>query len=106
MKCKRALETMLETMNRREQNRVHMANQRALEIPSDTIYRQEQNRTRTAKKRSTSIPVDNAICTFLLKAKEGPDYVCRLDFLKDDVVYTSPRLLFQTAERLAPQCFH
>ena len=29
-----------------------------------------------AKKRSTNISIEDAIATFLLKAKMGPDYVC------------------------------
>ena len=53
-----------------------MPKKRSLESPTETIHRQEQNRTRMAKKRSTNISVDDAIATFLLKAKMGPDYVC------------------------------
>ena len=55
---------MVETMNRREQKRVHMAKQRAFESPSDTTIRQEQNRTRIYGQKEnliTSIPVDSAI---------------------------------------------
>ena len=53
-----------------------MAKRKALGTPTEISHRQKQNRTRMAKKRSMNTSVDNAITTFLLKAKMGPDYVC------------------------------
>ena len=72
----RSLESAAETIHRQEQNRALMAKKRSLESAAETIYRQEQNRALMAKKRSKNIFVDDAITTFLLKAKMGPDYVC------------------------------
>ena len=76
MAKKRALENLDETMIRQKQNRANMAKLRALENPDETQCRQEQNRAYMTMKRGTLVSVDNAISTFLLKAKMGPDYIC------------------------------
>ena len=53
MKCKRALETVVETRKRLEHARVYVDSQRSLESPTETIHRQEQNRALMAKKEIT-----------------------------------------------------
>ena len=49
MKCKRALEPVVETMNRQERD---FASHRSLESAAETVHRQEQSRALMAKKRS------------------------------------------------------
>ena len=76
MKCKRTLETAVETMYRKDRNRANMAKKRALESPSETMFRRWQNRVNMAKQRSMNVSIDNAVTTFLAKVNKGPDYVC------------------------------
>ena len=79
-------------MARKELNRACKAKKRALETESEALVRKEQNRARTAKKRDLKLQdemlqqnktamarekvIENAISTFLSKAKVGPEFVC------------------------------
>ena len=54
---KRASETTEQTMNRQEQNRARMASMRASETPEQTGNRQEQNRLHKVNVRASETPV-------------------------------------------------
>ena len=77
-KIKRSLETEHESMLRKEQDKARNARKRALETEHESMLRKEQNRASNAKKRTTTVTVDEAINTFVTRAKFGPDtlYVC------------------------------
>ena len=49
MKCKRTLETAVETMYRKDRNRANMANKRVLESPSETMFRRQQNQVKMTR---------------------------------------------------------
>ena len=73
---KRALETEQESMVRKEQDKARSAKKRALESEQESKLRKEQDKARNAKKRATIVTTDQAISTFLTKAKLGPECVC------------------------------
>ena len=54
----RASETMIETAQRQEQNRIGMAKKRASETPVETTQRLELNQARMAKKRASETPLE------------------------------------------------
>ena len=53
VKCKRALESMEDTLRRQENNRTRMTSMRDFETQEQTLERQEQNRTRMASMRAS-----------------------------------------------------
>ena len=89
VKCKRALESMENTLRRQEKNRTRMASMRGSETQEQILERLEQNRTRIAsmsvsetlhvklhKKRkhvrTRTVPVEGAIAAFHSEVKLGP----------------------------------
>ena len=52
-KCKRALESLEDTLRRQENNRIRMASMRSSETQEQTLERLEQNRTRIASMRAS-----------------------------------------------------
>ena len=55
VKCKRALESMKDTLRRQEKNRTCMASVRGSEMQEQTLERLKQNRTRMASMRASEI---------------------------------------------------
>ena len=53
VKCKRALESMDDTLRRQEKNRTRMASMRGSEMQEQTLERLEQNRSRMASMRAS-----------------------------------------------------
>ena len=53
VKCKRALESMEDTLRRQEKNRTRRASMRGSETQEQTLERLEQNRTRMASMRGS-----------------------------------------------------
>ena len=86
-----------------------MAKLRALENPDETQCRQEQNRAHMTMKRGTTVSVDNAISTFLLKAKMGPDYVCtcchRMMYKQNVVSCSKSKYVAKASNELLEQVF-
>ena len=53
VKCKRALESMKDTLRRQEKNRTCMASMRGSQTQQQTLERLEQNRTHMANMRAS-----------------------------------------------------
>ena len=85
---KRAAESSEQALQRKQQNREHMANFRANESSEQTFHRKQQQREHMAKIRAiesseqtlrrqqASNSVQQAIETFLTVIRNGPDFVC------------------------------
>ena len=74
----RANESSEQTFHRKQQHREHMAKIRAIESSEQTLRRQQQDKEHKASLRSvkTSNSVQQAIETFLTVIRNGPDFVC------------------------------
>ena len=72
-------------------DRARMAKNRASESMVEMVERKEQNRTRVASKRSLVVPLEKSITNFESKIKQGPEFVCtcchRLMYKQSVVAY-------------------
>ena len=73
---KRALETEQDSMVRKKQDKACTAKKRALESEYESKLRKDQDKARNAKKRAAIVTTNQAISSFLTKARLGPECVC------------------------------
>ena len=76
MASTRESETFEQTVQRKEQDRMHKASMRQSEIPDEVLRRKQSNKEAMANKRKRSVSVEHAILSFRHDIKNGPDFVC------------------------------
>ena len=76
MKHKRMLETELETLLRRQKDKVHKVSMRASETAEETLHRKESNKKTMVNKRKRNVSIEHAISAFNCEIRNGPDFVC------------------------------
>ena len=80
--CKRADESVEQTLHRQQQDREHKACKRANQSVVQTLHRRQQDRERKAAERAAKktkvndVSIEQAIVSFHSDIKNGPDFVC------------------------------
>ena len=72
MKCKRALESMEDTLRRQEKNRTRIASMSASETSHIKLHKKRKNKEAMANARTRTVSVEGAIAAFHSEVKLRP----------------------------------